>query len=83
MAIEVGRIDDGNHDIRARLLGPPAQEQIDRDHLVGAARSKAVGPWEIDQIDGHGTGCEVALLQFDRDTWVVADALAEPGESVE
>ena len=51
VAVEVGGIDDGEHDIGPRLLRPAAEEQIDGDHLVGAAGGEAVGARQVDQVD--------------------------------
>ena len=50
VAVEVGRIDDGDDDVRPRFLRSPAEQQIDRDHLVRAARGEAVGAGQVDEV---------------------------------
>ena len=83
MAVEVGGIDDGEDDVRPRLLRPAAEEQIDRDHLVGAARGEAVGAGQVDEVDRGPVDGELPLLHLDRDAGVVADALPQAGEGIE
>ena len=70
-------------DIRPRFLRPAAEEQIDRDHLVRAARREAVRAGQVDEVDRDPAGGELPLLHLDRDAGVVADPLAQPGEGVE
>jgi hypothetical protein len=72
-----------HHHRRSRLLGPAAEQQIDRDHLVRAAGGEAVRPGQVDQLDGGAAGLETPLLHLDRHARVVADPLAQPGQGVE
>ena len=52
VALEVGGIDDGDDDVGPRLARLLAEDQIDRDHLVGAARGQAVGAGQVDEVEG-------------------------------
>ena len=84
VAVEVGRIDDGQDHVRPRLLRPAAEEQIDGHHLVGAARGEAVGAGQVDQLERRSPPwANRALLHLDGDAGVVADVLAQPGQGVE
>ena len=54
VALEVGGIDDGDDDVGPRLAGLLAEDDVDRDHLVGAARRQAVGAGQVDEVERPG-----------------------------
>ena len=60
-----------------------AEDHIDGDHFVGAARRQAVGAGQVDQVEGlAGTG-HLPFLGLDGDAGIVADALTQAGQGVE
>ncbi len=83
VAIEVGGIDDGDNDVGPAFLLLLAQDHIDGNHFVGAARRQAVGAGQIEQVEGlAGTG-HLPFLGLDGDAGVVADVLVQAGQGVE
>ena len=54
IALQVGRIDDGDDDVGPRLAGVVAEDDVDGDHLVGAARGQAVGAGQVDELEATG-----------------------------
>jgi len=76
VALEVGRIDDGNHHVRPGFAGLLAKDQIDGHHLVGAARRQAVGAGQVNEIERHAGKGRLALLRFNGNAGIIAHALA-------
>src|SRR5262249_37708184 len=83
VAFQVGRIDDGQDDVRPPLPFDVTEQQVHGYHLVRAPRGQAVGPGQVDdaELDVAETGGPV--LHLDRDARIVADVLAQSSESIE
>ena len=78
MAIEIDGVDNGDDDVRFRATLEMTEQQIDGNHLVGAARSEAIRSGEIDQFEVRVAELGTAGLHFDRHAGVVADVLTKP-----
>ena len=83
VAVEVGGIHDGDDDVRPGLPLLAAEDDVDGDHLVGAARRQAVGAGQVDQVERLAGAGHLAFLRLDGDAGIVADVLAQAGEGVE
>ena len=81
VAFEVRRIDD--RDDQVRLVLAVAENDVDGQHLVGAAGREAVGAGQIDDVERAPVMPTDSLLRLDGDAGIVADALVHAGELVE
>ena len=81
--LQVGSIDDGQHNVRARFARLPAEDQVHGHHLIGTAWCQTVGAGKVDQIEGLPLMGHLAFFGFDRDARVIADLLAQTGQGIE
>jgi hypothetical protein len=83
VALQVGRIHDGDDDVRPGRAGLLAEDNVHGHHLVRAARGQAVGAGQVDEVDGTPGERAPPLLRLDGDAGIVADALVQAGQGVE
>ena len=84
VAFEVRRIDHHQHDIGAPAVGVAAQEDFQRDLLVGRPGGQGIAARKVQY--GHTAAVRALEAPFhplDRDARKVADALTQPGEGIE
>ena len=81
--VEVGRVNDGENRVGRLRAGHTSKNHIDGDLFFERVRTKSVCAWQVDKFDGTVLGFEQTHVTFDGYAWVIADALAQPGQSIE
>ena len=83
--LQVRRIDDADDELRRRLAGQPAEQEVARDRLVERGRREAVGAGQVEDavLAASRRTDERSFLALDGDARVVGHLLAAAGEPVE
>ena len=84
VAVQVGRIHDGDDHIRARNTGDATEQEVARDGFIGRTHLQRIAAGEIDEFHRLAVAAEkLAGLFFDRHAGVIPHFLPQAGEGVE